>query len=65
MTRYVPPVPSSVPEAGTTRRKLSTPVSMRLASRLTDRDRQVLRALWDHYVLTTGQIAQLAYPNPD
>jgi hypothetical protein len=38
---------------------------MLLASRLTQRDRLVLHALWDHHVLTTGQIAQLAYPNED
>ncbi|GAA4100775.1 replication-relaxation family protein [Actinomadura miaoliensis] len=38
---------------------------MLLASRLTQRDRLVLRALWDHHVLTTGQIAQLAFPNAD
>ncbi len=33
--------------------------------RLSERDHLVLHALWDHYVLTTGQIAQLAYPNQD
>ena len=34
---------------------------LELASRLTDRDRDVLRMLWDHRVLTTPQIARLGY----
>jgi Replication-relaxation len=61
MTRYVPPVPA--PAA--TRSRPKEVVSMLLASRLTARDRLVLNALWDHHVLTTGQIAQLAYPTID
>lgn len=34
---------------------------LELASRLTNRDRDVLRMLWDHRVLTTPQIARLDY----
>lgn len=34
---------------------------LQLASRLTDRDRRVLRLLWDHRVLTTPQIARLGF----
>jgi hypothetical protein len=36
-----------------------------LASRLTERDRWLIRLLWEHHVFTTPQITQLAYPNQD
>ncbi|WP_329242779.1 replication-relaxation family protein [Actinoallomurus sp. NBC_01490] len=36
-----------------------------LASRLTDRDRWLIRLLWEHHVFTTPQVAQLAYPTND
>ncbi|MFI0411938.1 replication-relaxation family protein [Actinomadura sp. 3N508] len=64
-TRYVPPVPPSASDAATATSGLKQLVPMLLASRLTQRDHYVLRALWDHHVLTTRQIAQLAYPNAD
>lgn len=32
-----------------------------LASRLTERDRWIIHLLWNHHVLTTPQLAQLAY----
>jgi hypothetical protein len=64
MTRYVPPVPVPVP-GPTPGHRPKELVPMLLASRLTARDRLVLHALWDHHVLTTGQVAQLAYPNID
>jgi hypothetical protein len=63
MTRYVPAITKTGPPRPA--RREPTRVSMQLASRLTQRDRHVLRTLWDHHVLTTGQIAELAYPNPD
>jgi hypothetical protein len=34
-----------------------------LASRLTDRDRQLCQLLWEHRVLTTRQLTQLAFPS--
>jgi Replication-relaxation len=37
----------------------------RLAGRLTDRDRLLCRLLAEHRVLTTGQLADLAFPNTD
>jgi hypothetical protein len=64
MVRHVPPVPASVPETERARRPKEL-VPMLLASRLTTRDRLVLHALWDHHMLTTTHIAQLAYPNID
>jgi hypothetical protein len=38
---------------------------LRLAGRLTDRDRMLCRLLHEHRVLTTGQLADLAFPNTD
>jgi Replication-relaxation len=35
-----------------------------LASRLTERDRLLIRTLWEHHVLTTHQITELAYGSP-
>ncbi|WP_280316426.1 replication-relaxation family protein [Nocardia wallacei] len=37
----------------------------RLAARLTDRDRWILRMLHEHRVLTTNQLAALAFPDRD
>jgi Replication-relaxation len=36
-----------------------------LAGRLTDRDRRLCQLLWEHRVLTTGQLTQLAFPSAD
>lgn len=60
MARYIPtpPQPSSP-------RRTDEAVLAQLASRLTDRDRWLLRLLWDHHVFTTGQITELAYPSQD
>jgi Replication-relaxation len=34
-----------------------------LAGRLTDRDQRLCQLLWEHRVLTTGQLTQLAFPS--
>lgn len=34
-----------------------------VAGRLTDRDRRLCQLLWEHRVLTTGQLTQLAFPS--
>jgi hypothetical protein len=36
-----------------------------LAGRLTDRDRRLCQLLWEHRVLTTGQLTQLVFPSVD
>lgn len=36
-----------------------------LAGRLTDRDRRLCQLLWEHRVLTTGQLTQLDFPSAD
>jgi hypothetical protein len=36
-----------------------------LTGRLTDRDRRLCQLLWEHRVLTTGQLTQLAFPSAD
>ncbi|MDN2497026.1 hypothetical protein FHY52_10005 [Nocardia nova] len=39
--------------------------SLRLVARLTDRDRWILRMAHEHRVLTTNQLAALAFPTPN
>lgn len=36
-----------------------------LAYRLTDRDRNLLALVWEHRVLTTGQLTRLFFPSPE
>ena len=60
MVRYVPIQPQPP-----TPRRTDEAVLAQLASRLTDRDRWLLRLLWEHHVFTTGQITDLAYPSQD
>lgn len=52
------------PQRPTPRVATSTEYVARLAGRLTERDRWLARMLYEHKVLTTGQITQLAWPSP-
>ena len=68
LVAVTPPAPRRPPGSGRPRRprpRLSGNVIAVLASRLTPRDRWLLRMLAEHQVLTSSQIAQLAYPSGD
>jgi Replication-relaxation len=64
-----PPTPAAGPVHPASHRPAplrATPQRVaRLAGRLTDRDRMLCRLLAEHRVLTTGQLADLAFPNTD
>ncbi|WP_327668915.1 MULTISPECIES: replication-relaxation family protein [unclassified Streptomyces] len=51
------------PHRPTPRAATSAEAVARLAGRLTERDRWLARMLYEHKVLTTGQITQLAWPS--
>lgn len=61
MPRYLPAVPE--PDADQARRasRSENAALTVLAARLTERDRWLIRLLWDHHVLTVHQISQLAF----
>ena len=61
MARNVPALPNQPPA----RPRSDDAVLAALASRLTARDRWLIRLLWEHHVFTTPQIADLAYPTAD
>lgn len=70
MVRYIPaqpdhPQPDHARPHQTRRQRSQDAVLAALAARLTARDRWLIHLLWDHHVLTTPQIAQLAYPTQD
>lgn len=43
--------------------RVTLPLVVRCASRLTDRDRQIALDCYDHHVLTTGQMQRLHFPS--
>jgi hypothetical protein len=45
--------------------RVSAEVVAELAYRLTARDREVLTLVWEHRVLTTGQLTRLFFPTPE
>ncbi|TDD23811.1 hypothetical protein E1287_38655 [Actinomadura sp. KC06] len=66
MARNVPALPNQ-PDRNPVppRPRSDEAVLASLASRLTARDRWLIRLLWEHHVFTTPQLADLAYPTQD
>lgn len=56
-----PAIPLQARQRGPGRLAVTPDLLAALAARLTDRDRWLLRMLWEHRVLTTTQITQLAF----
>jgi hypothetical protein len=61
MPSYQPAVPDPNDHQPHRAGRVDTAVLTELATRLTERDRWLIRLLWDHHVFTIHQIAQLAF----